>query len=55
MADSLTSHKSAHCFFRGKKESRKFREKSGFKIPAIFDLILLNIHRKGLIFEEKQR
>ena len=40
MAKSLTSRKSAHCFFPGKKPDPENPEKSGSKIPAIFYQIL---------------
>ena len=40
MGKSSTSPKLAHHFFPGKNRIRKIREKSGFKILAIFDQIL---------------
>ena len=48
---NLTSPKLPHHFFPGKNRIRKIREKSGTLIPDIFDRILLNAHRKGLIYE----
>ena len=40
MVNSLTSRKSAHCFFPGKNRIRKIREKSGYEISNILGEIL---------------
>ena len=42
-------------FFSGKKPDPENPEKSGYEIPAIFDQILVNVHRKGLIYEVKPK
>ena len=50
MVKILTSLNLPHSFFPGKNRIRKIREKSGYKNPGIFDKILVNTHRNGLIF-----
>ena len=54
MAKSLTSP-NLPTYFPGKNRIRKIREKSRSKISRIFDQILVNIYRKGLIYEIKPR